>query len=37
MLAVGLIVTVNPDGLAHFGGYINENYITVQKALGLNA
>ncbi|MEM3565406.1 MAG: adenosine deaminase [Candidatus Bathyarchaeia archaeon] len=33
----GLLVTVNSDDPAYFGGYINENYIAVQKALGLNA
>lgn len=37
MLNKGLLVTVNSDDPAYFGGYINENYIAVQKALGLNA
>ncbi|MEM3874725.1 MAG: adenosine deaminase [Candidatus Bathyarchaeia archaeon] len=37
MLDKGLLVTVNSDDPAYFGGYINENYIAVQKALGLNA
>lgn len=30
-------MTVNSDDPAYFGGYISENYIAVQKALGLNA
>ncbi|MEM3553436.1 MAG: adenosine deaminase [Candidatus Bathyarchaeia archaeon] len=33
----GLLVTVNSDDPAYFGGYINENYIAVQRALSLNA
>jgi|YelNatPaOPRAMG01_1025707.scaffolds.fasta_scaffold11605_4 adenosine deaminase len=37
MLEKGLVVTVNSDDPAYFGGYINENYMAVQKALGLNA
>ncbi|MEM3090135.1 MAG: adenosine deaminase [Candidatus Bathyarchaeia archaeon] len=37
MMETGLFVTVNSDDPAYFGGYINENYIAVQKALGLNA
>ncbi len=32
MLNKGLLVTVNSDDPAYFGGYINENYIAVQKA-----
>ncbi len=35
MLAKGLRVTVNSDDPAYFGGYVNENYRAVQKALGL--
>jgi adenine deaminase len=31
----GLCVTVNSDDPAYFGGYILENYLAVQKALGL--
>ncbi|ARN83204.1 adenosine deaminase [Methylocystis bryophila] len=36
MLDNGLLVTVNSDDPAYFGGYINENYRAVQKALGLS-
>lgn len=35
MLDKGLIVTVNSDDPAYFGGYINENYIAVADALEL--
>jgi adenosine deaminase len=35
MLRRGLKVTVNSDDPAYFGGYINENYLAVQKALKL--
>jgi adenosine deaminase len=35
MLEEGLFVTVNSDDPAYFGGYVNENYTAVQKALGL--
>ena len=31
----GLKVTVNSDDPAYFGGYVNDNYIAVQRALGL--
>ena len=33
MLDKGLFVTVNSDDPAYFGGYINENYLEIQKAL----
>jgi adenosine deaminase len=36
MLQKGLLVTVNSDDPAYFGGYINDNYIAVTKALNLN-
>ncbi len=36
MLEKGLLVTVNSDDPAYFGGYINENYVAVQQALGLS-
>lgn len=36
MMKKGLFVTINSDDPAYFGGYINENYIAVQRALGLN-
>jgi adenosine deaminase len=32
----GLCVTVNSDDPAYFGGYILENYLAVQEALGLS-
>lgn len=35
MLDHGLLVTVNSDDPAYFGGYINENYVAVAQALGL--
>jgi len=36
MMEKGLLVTINSDDPAYFGGYINENYMAVQKALKLN-
>jgi len=36
MLERGLVVTVNSDDPAYFGGYLNENYRAVQQALGLS-
>jgi adenosine deaminase len=35
MLDLGLKATVNSDDPAYFGGYLNENYFAVVKALGL--
>lgn len=35
LLAAGLCATVNSDDPAYFGGYIEENYVAVQEALGL--
>jgi len=35
MLEAGLRVTVNSDDPAYFGGYVNENYLAMQAALGL--
>ena len=35
MLERGLLVTVNSDDPAYFGGYVNENYAAIQKAIGL--
>jgi adenine deaminase len=35
MLDQGLVVTLNSDDPAYFGGYLNENYRAVQRALGL--
>lgn len=36
LMQAGLLVTVNSDDPAYFGGYINENYIAIQKALSLS-
>ncbi len=35
LLDAGLIVTINSDDPAYFGGYVADNYIAVQEALGL--
>jgi len=35
LLAHGLCVTVNSDDPAYFGGYVAENYLAVQRGLGL--
>ena len=35
LLDIGLCVTVNSDDPAYFGGYVNENFNAVQKALNL--
>ncbi|MGE5447251.1 MAG: adenosine deaminase [Bacteroidales bacterium] len=35
MLEKGMMVTVNSDDPAYFGGYINENYLAMAKALNL--
>ena len=36
LLDVGVLVTVNSDDPAYFGGYVVENYLAVQSALGLS-
>jgi len=36
MMEKGVVVTVNSDDPAYFGGYINENFLAIQKALGLD-
>lgn len=36
MMENGILVTINSDDPAYFGGYINENYLAVQRALNLN-
>jgi len=36
LLDLGLCVTVNSDDPAYFGGYMTENYLAVQEALGLD-
>lgn len=35
MLQQGVCVTVNSDDPAYFGGYMTENFVALQKALGL--
>ena len=34
MLQAGLLVTVNSDDPSYFGGYVNENFLAIQEALG---
>ena len=36
LLDAGLVVTVNSDDPAYFGGYLLQNYVAVQQALGLS-
>ena len=36
LLQQGLCVTVNSDDPAYFGGYVADNYLAVQRALGLS-
>ncbi|MGI9316533.1 MAG: adenosine deaminase [bacterium] len=36
MLEAGLLVTVNSDDPAYFGGYMNENFYAVTESLNLN-
>lgn len=36
LLDRGLLVTVNSDDPAYFGGYINENYLAIARALNLS-
>lgn len=36
MLDAGIVATINSDDPAYFGGYINENYVAVAKALNLS-
>ena len=36
MMQLGLYLTINSDDPAYFGGYLNENFIAVQKALDLS-
>jgi adenosine deaminase len=35
MMDKGLVVTVNSDDPAYFGGYVNQNYLAVAGALRL--
>jgi adenosine deaminase len=37
MLEAGLLVTVNSDDPAYFGGYVSENFVAIQQALALTA
>jgi adenine deaminase len=36
LLDAGLMVTINSDDPAYFGGYVADNYIAAQEALGLS-
>ena len=36
LLAEGLCVTVNSDDPAYFGGYLTENFLALDAALGLS-
>jgi adenosine deaminase len=36
MLEKGLLVTINSDDPAYFGGYVNENYLAISNALSLS-
>jgi adenosine deaminase len=36
MLAAGLVVTVNSDDPAYFGGYVDDNFAAVREAFGLS-
>ena len=35
LLRAGLNVTMNSDDPSYFGGYMNDNYLATQQALGL--
>jgi adenosine deaminase len=35
MLARGIVVTINSDDPAYFGGYVGDNFVAVAEALGL--
>jgi adenosine deaminase len=37
LVEAGVVVTVNSDDPAYFGGYVNENYRAVQRAFSLGA
>ena len=37
LLDRGLCVTINSDDPAYFGGYVTDNFLAVQKALGLDS
>ena len=36
LMRQGLLVTINSDDPAYFGGYVNENYFAVAKAFNLS-
>ena len=36
MMNKGLLVTINSDDPAYFGGYVNENYLAITEALNLS-
>jgi adenine deaminase len=36
LLDAGLVVTINSDDPAYFGGYVGDNYVAVQQALDLS-
>lgn len=36
MMEKGLLVSINSDDPAYFGGYVNENYLAIAKALNLS-
>jgi len=36
MIDAGLLVTVNSDDPAYFGGYIDDNYRLIQRHLGID-
>ncbi len=36
LLDAGVVVTVNSDDPAYFGGYLADNYAAAQRALGLS-
>ena len=36
MMDRGLLVTLNSDDPAYFGGYMNENYLAIAEALNLS-
>lgn len=36
LLDAGVRVTINSDDPAYFGGYVTDNYVAAQRALGLN-
>jgi len=36
LLGKGVVATINSDDPAYFGGYVNENYLSIVEALGLS-